>query len=466
MVIMTENCELVVNPDGSPITPLNLSVKAQSYIGCSEVPPIVINENALFVQARGNSVRDLNYNYTIDGFSGNDISLFADHLFEGYEILDWCYQAIPNSNVWAVRDDGKLLCLTYLKEQEVLGWSVHDFQDAKVKSVACIPGDTEDIVYLLLERTINGKTVQYVEYFSSRFFDKEKQKEVITDASATAEIRNYSGLEEATFCDSAIYFDGRNFNKTKKMKVISGFPSFTPEDIVTLQSNFSFFKSTDVGNEIQLKTRDGSLVRLEIVEYTSATSVEVSPKVTVPTELIGVYTSDWAYAVDEFYGLHHLEGKSLSIFADAFVSANPNNESYDVVTVAYGKITLPIPRAFVVAGLPYTSDLETLRIDTIQSETMIDKRININRLTMNLLDTRGLWVGIEEPKNGFVEGLNELKPRSDEDYNNPSKLRTEPDTTIIDSAWNKDGKVFVRQIDPIPATILSIHPSGFIPFRG
>ena len=466
MIIMTENCELVVNPDGSPITPLNLTVKAQSYNGCSEIPPIVINENALYIQARGNVVRDLNYNYTIDGFSGNDISIFADHLFEGYQLIDWGYQAIPNSNVWVVRDDGKLLCLTYLKEQEVLGWSVHDLEDAKVKSVACVSAENEDVTYIVVERTINNKKVQYIEYFNSRYFDKEKQKQVITDESADPEIRNYSGLEEAVFVDSAVSFDGRNFDTAKKMRVISGAPSFTPDDIITLQSNFSFFKSTDVGNEIHLKTRDGSLIRLEIVEYTSATSVEVTPKTTVPTELIGTYTSDWAYAVDEFFGLHHLEGKSLSIFGNAFVDANPNNESYDVVTVNFGKVELPNPRSYVVFGLPYTSDLKTLRIDTAQSETMMDKRINISKLTMNLLDTRGLWVGIDDVEDGSVEGLIEMKPRNNEGYTSPAELKNEPDSVIIDSGWTKEGQVFIRQIDPVPATILSIHPSGHIPFKG
>ena len=464
MVIMTENCELVVNSDGSPITPSNLSVKAQSYNGCSEVPPIIINESALFIQARGNAIRDLTYNYSIDGFSGNEISLFADHLFEGYQILDWCFQNIPNSNVWAVRDDGKILCLTYLKEQDVLAWSQHDLDNAKVKSIACIPGGSEDFVYMVVERTINGQVRQYIEYLNSRFFDQELQKEVITDESATAELRTYSGLSQAVFVDSASIYDGRNFDTSKKVKLTSAIPSMTPDDIVTMTANFSLFKSTDVGNQIFLNVRDSSVIRCSIVEYTSPTSVQVTPSRNVPTELIGNYTSDWAKAVDALYGLHHLEGKKVSVFSDGFVDANPFNESYIEITVTNGKVTLPFPRSYVTVGLPYISDLKTLKIDSIQSETTMDKRININKLTMNLLNTRGLWVGINEPAE-YTDGLFEMKPRNDESYDKPVDLRSEPDSINIETSYTKDGQVFVRQIDPVPATILSVHPAGSIPFR-
>ena len=94
----------------------------------------------------------------------------------------------------------------------------------------------------------------------------------------------------------------------------------------------------------------------------------------------------------------------------------------------------------------------------------MDKRININKLTMNLLNTRGLWVGINEPTE-YVDGLYEMKPRNDESYDKPVDLRSEPDSINIESSYTKDGQIFVRQIDPVPATILSVHPAGSVPLR-
>lgn len=463
MVLMTENCEFVVNADGSPITPTNISIKAQSYNGCSNIPPIIINESALYIQARGSAIRDLSYNYTIDGFSGNEVSLFADHLFEGYKIVDWCYQNIPNSNVWAVRDDGKLLCLTYLKEQDVLGWSQHDFEGGKIKTIACIPGETEDFVYAVIEREVNGASVNYVEYLNSRFFDQEIFKDVVTDESIKTEIRAYSGLPEAVFVDSAIVYDGRNFDVLKKVKIENAV-SMTPDDQLNLEANFNLFNSTDVGNQIFINTRDGSNIRLDIVSYTSATVVVVVPSKNVPAELNDNFTSDWARAVDELYGLHHLEGKKVSIFSDGFVDANPLNQAYEEIQVVSGHIELPFPRSFIIVGIPYVSDLKTLKIDSLQTETTMDKKTLINRLTLNLLNTRGLWAGIDEPTD-ITDGLYEMKPRNDEAYDKPAELKSEPDTIIIDSNFTKDGQVFIRQIDPVPVTILSVHPTGLIPAR-
>lgn len=460
MVVMTEGAEFVINADGSPITASNLSVKAQSYNGCSEVPPIIINESCLYIQNRGNIVRDLAFDFNIDGFSGNEISIFSHHLFDGHEVIDWCYQQYPNSNVWAVRSDGKLLCLTYLKEQQVLAWSQHELQDASVLSVACVPEGDEDAVYMLVERVIDGRTVKYVERLSNRFIDQTLTKTYDTEDEVGLE-RSYSGLSEMVFMDSATHYDGRNTDVSKKVKVTTG---GTVDDLLTVQANSSIFKASDVGNSVYIYF-EGDLVRFLISEYTSATEVECYPSKNIPTGMVDFYTSDYSLATIAVSNLWHLEGKEVSVFGDGFVDGNPNNPAYDVLTVTNGSITLPNAREYVTVGIPYMSDLKTLRIDTVQSETLNNKKILINKLTMNLKDTRGLWAGNSEPT-GTVDGLYEMKVRDIEPYADPINLRTGVNSVNIDPEYSSGGQVFIRQVDPIPATILSIHPEGIIPFSG
>ena len=467
MVVMTENSELVINADGSPVTATNLSVKANSYNGCSEVPPIIINESCLYIQNRGNIVRDLTFDFNIDGFSGNEISIFGEHLFSGYEILDWTFQQYPNSNIWAVRDDGKLLCLTYLKEQQVLAWSQHEIGGAgKVSSVCAIPDGKEDAVYMIVERVINGKTVKYVEKLTSRFIDQnivKNYKEASTDKE-----RIYSGLAEASFVDSALVYDGRNFDTTKQVKITT---SGTVDDILTMEANTSgTFLSTDEGNYIYVYYA-GDIIRCRITAYTSGTSVQISPSKDIPAGLVNLYTSDWSKAVDQISGLYHLEQKLVSVVGDGFVDANPNNPAYELISVENGSITLPNAREYIVVGLPYVSDLQTLKIDTVQSETLSDKKMLINKVSVGLKDTRGIWIGQEEPEdiNEFIsgtEGLYEMKVRSNESYESPVDLKTDTDFVVIDSAYDNGGSVFIRQVDPVPATILSVHPTGAIPFKG
>jgi hypothetical protein len=165
------------------VTPSNTVVIPQNYIGCADLIPLVINYDILYVQAKGSIVRDLAYNFWVNVYTGNDISVLSSHLFFGHNLERWCYAEQPFYQVWAVRDDGILLSLTYLKEQDVNAWAHHDsFGNSgtdKFLSVASIPeqqipGLNVDSVYFVLQRTIpginGGQPVQYVERMNCRNF--------------------------------------------------------------------------------------------------------------------------------------------------------------------------------------------------------------------------------------------------------------------------------------------------------
>lgn len=152
------------------ITPSDCQITVQSYWGSKDLQPLVIGQSIMHCQRAGSHVRDLYYTLESDGYSGNDLSVLAPQLVESHSIVQWCFQQSPSSCVWAVRDDGILLCLTYLKEQNVFGWSRH-ITDGKVKSVAVISGSEEDVVMVVVERTINDTTKYYLERLMPRFKD-------------------------------------------------------------------------------------------------------------------------------------------------------------------------------------------------------------------------------------------------------------------------------------------------------
>ena len=88
-------------------------------------------------------------------------------------------------------------------------------------------------------------------------------------------------------------------------------------------------------------------------------------------------------------------------------------------------------------------------------------------MTVYLEESRGLFVGSKPPSDDTVDplqGLRELKVRNAEGYDDPVALKTGPADVNINAGWNRGGRVFLRQVDPLPSTILSIVPSGFIPF--
>ena len=88
---------------------------------------------------------------------------------------------------------------------------------------------------------------------------------------------------------------------------------------------------------------------------------------------------------------------------------------------------------------------------------------------MHVEETRGVWAGSKPPDDDTVdplEGLFEFKLRDAESSDDPTDLKTEVIDIGIQTDWSQGGRVFIRQVDPVPMTILSIVPSGFIPFKG
>jgi hypothetical protein len=136
------------------------------------------------MQRHNSRVRDLAYTYENDGYDSQDRSIYANHLFEGYTIVDWCYQQEPFSIIWAVRSDGKLLGFTWMKEHDVWAWHLHDVGGV-VESIVSIPGTTTDEVYMVVKRTVNSEVVRYIERLTLPdefvYVDSAKTYENITD---------------------------------------------------------------------------------------------------------------------------------------------------------------------------------------------------------------------------------------------------------------------------------------------
>lgn len=447
LIVFTSAGEWAIEGDGSGILrPGEINPKPYSSNGSSTLAPLVVGNNALYVQARGSIVRDLGFDFQIDGYRGNDLTIFSAHLVDGYTITDWAYQQVPHSIVWAVRNDGVLLGLTYVREQQMLAWHRHDF-DGVVESICVVPEGNEDAVYLVIRRTINGSQKRYIERMKQRRVDD---------------------IRTAVFADCALTYDGRNTSSGNSVTITGG-SSWTYTEQLTLTTLASTFTSGDVGNAIHATGSDGTLIRFTITGYTNASQVTVQPHKTVPVAMRGVQTYNFTKAIKTVTGLSHLEGKKVSVLGDGYVVASPNNSSYVTVTVSGGSVTLDKPYGIITIGLPITADLQTLDIDTVNGATMIDKKKNIGKVTMHVESSRGIWAGAQPPSDDAVdplENLAELKIRNDEDYDAPIALKTGEVEVIIQPNWNTNGRVFIRQIDPLPLSVLSISPSGFIPTRG
>ena len=199
LCVFTANAEHTVKGGASTdfITPASIVTKRHSRRGSAAIDSLVIGDVALFVQRRGAVIRAFGYSFEKDGFVTNDLTLLAPHFFQGHTIVDWCYQEHPHAVVWIVRDDGVLLSMTFVAEQNVIAFSEHylggtfsTYDYGFVESCTCIQGTVEDEVYLVVKRTVNSTTKRYIEMLNVRWNGDSDD------------------MEDAKFFDAAITYDG------------------------------------------------------------------------------------------------------------------------------------------------------------------------------------------------------------------------------------------------------------------
>lgn len=423
LVLLTGAAEWrVTSVNSDAITPSTVSVKPQSYIGSSNVQPVVINNQMIYASARGGHVRELAYSWQASGFITGDLSLRAPHLFDNLNISDMAYAKSPQPLVWCVSSNGKLLGLTYVPEQQVGAWHQHD-TDGVFESVCVVAEGNEDRLYAVIRRTVNGASVRYVERMASRQF---------TDPA------------DAFFVDAGATFDGTNTTATTV--TVSGGTTWGPADTLTITASaalFAFPAQTDVNDAIVFTAADGTSYRLTILSTTSTTVATARVDKTLPAAYRNTATASFVFARDAISGLTWLEGKTVSILADGAV--HPRR------TVTGGTISLDRASSKVQVGLPITADLQTLpwyaQIDAAFGQ---GRAKNVNKIWLRVYRSSGIFAGPSASK------LTEAKQRTTEPYGSPPALKSDEIQLVIDPLWNQSGQVFIRQSDPLPLTLVSM----------
>ena len=344
LIIGTAGGEFAVSGGGTDIaiTPTNILIKKQSNNGAANVDALAVGNATLFLQRAKRKLRELAYNFDVDGYIAPDLTILAEHISEG-GFKQLSYQQEPNQIIWCVRNDGQLVGLTYQREQQVVAWHRHIFGGSAVcESVATIPtDDSEYQTWVINKRTINGSTKRYIEYMHNYDFDE-------TDDTSF------------NFLDSQLSYDG-------------------------------------------------------------------SPATTIS-------------------GLSHLEGEEVSILADG--ATHPNK------TVSSGEITLDRSASKVKVGLPYTSLLQTMRIDAgSQNGTSQSKTKRIYEITIRLYESIGVEVGPD------LNNMERIPFRSSADEMDEGvNVFTGDKEVEFRGNYETDGFIVIRQTQPLPLTILSLYP--------
>lgn len=176
----TQGDEWTVRPSvvDQALSPTNISAKVTTTYGSASVDPVKVGKNTVFVQRYGKKVRELIYDFYVNGYKAPDRTLHAEHIAGATGFVEMAYQKGPQSIIWCVRADGLVAGMTHEEEEGeiVVGWHRHRLGAnlgalGAAESVACIPSSdsTRDVVWFAVNRTIGGSTVRTLEKMEDIF---------------------------------------------------------------------------------------------------------------------------------------------------------------------------------------------------------------------------------------------------------------------------------------------------------
>ena len=403
--------------NGSALSPTNVeATQGTSYGSKLRVRPVQVGPATIFPQRTGKKLRQLGYSFEQDGYAATDLTIINEDITKD-GVTQLAYQSEPDGVIWAVRTDGVLVGLTFLPDQDVVGWHTHELGGTStvVESVAVVPVSSQDEVWVSVKRTINGSTRRYIERFSAEFIRMD--------------------LEDAVFCDSAIEY-------AENTPAATLTPAATTGTGIVLTAGSSVFTSADVGKIIK---GNGGIA--EIAQYSSGTSVIVDIT-TDFTNTNAISSGSWTLSTDTITGLKHLEGETVAVLTDG--------GTHTQEVVSSGSITLDYQATDIQIGLPYTQTLETLDIDFGSGTgTAYSTKGRIHKVILQLYESMGGKIGYD---------TNSLKSIVYRSGSNTSGVGVGKFSGQVEeksrTGWKDTNKVVIQQQDPLPLTITGLTITG------
>ena len=219
LVVGTSIGEWLIQSKGAALTPSDFSAEQQTSIRAYDTPSVMIDSSGIFIQRAQRALYDLGYDFSIDALKASDITILADHIAK-QSFNQIVYQAEPTSNIWGRLGDGTLTCVTYKRNQNVVGWTPHIIAGsaagtAVVESLSVIPGASDsgqvysslnrDELWMIVRRTINGQTKRYIEMLEGAF-DGPNRATYLNKASWRADVR--SQQVDAFHVDCGLTYSG------------------------------------------------------------------------------------------------------------------------------------------------------------------------------------------------------------------------------------------------------------------
>lgn len=470
----------VAGQNGGPVSRSGILPVQQSTWGSSWLNPISIGTGVLFNTAKSNMVRDLYplYGLYADIWDGQELSFMARHLFDLHTLSGWDFQSTPYPFVWASRDDGQLLSLTYQHAPPSFGqqlaegicaWAQHNTGAVsdKFEAVCVVPEPPEDAVYFIVNRLVGGVRVRYWERMNSP----------IPPASPYAP--GVSDVRYAVYLDSSLQYDGHNDQlglggvgahidsvanpgstnpadyAIGSQILVSVFAApFSPFDAANpYGSAFVFDPENALGLNSLLPGGVGA-VGGKIVAFNTAAQVVVELDQPMTQDQVTAWRAtkfSWAIAKGQITAAH-LNGYPLD--------SGDANFSRGVICLADGDVQVPAawvggvaslstPAVVIQIGIAYNSDAALLDVYHPNQEIR-NKYKNVIRVGFEVANTRDMWAGQD------FSSLQQLEERTVLDAYAVMGLHTGYFEVFVPGGFGKSGSAVLRHFQPLPAIVSSV----------
>lgn len=127
LLIGTEVQEFVVNGSQGFITPTDINIEPQSAYGSLLIQPASLGNLILYVSGDGRKLYSMGYRFEESGWVSTDLSFASEHISFA-RIVVLAYAQSPESIVWMLDTQGRLLGCSYERGNNVVGWHRHPSQ--------------------------------------------------------------------------------------------------------------------------------------------------------------------------------------------------------------------------------------------------------------------------------------------------------------------------------------------------
>lgn len=449
--------EWIIRSEGAALTPTDVQTRRNTKSGCAGIMPVRADYAVLYAQRGQRQVHEYAFNFDVDSFVSNDLTLLSPHITRGL-VKQMAYQKQPDSLLWAITENGRLISMTYRRNQDVVGWTEHkmggSYQGgpAIVESIAVIPGSNgsgqvensveRDELWAVVKRTINGSTERYIEVVEKSFegvypedYDNDMEDEGYIDDLLASQRHAYY-VDSCITSDPKISIAAISAESTCLVTTVTAH-GYSTGNIVLVNEVTGTIEVN--GNSYRVGASTSSTTfRLYSMESTAISSTGFT-----------TYTSSGLVRKKStaFAGAAHLAGATIKILGDGAVLP-------DSTVNSTGGFQTDTPAAVIQAGLGYKHRFKSLMLQGgAVSGTPLAQVKRPNAVSFLLHNSAAFNVG---PK------FSTLSPVTFRDTGDAMDTAVPLFTGIkevkLNNTYGRDPRICAESDNPAPWTMLAIVP--------